>query len=344
MQLDLIECLNAGVLEPGLNGGHFLVRFPQAVRNGLNNRARFVSMDSAGCEIRFVTPAPDVQVTVSALRTEAAEPCRLRVLRGAFSCQEIAMVSGRTYTLHLTPPVPFNETRGETLNGTGFHSAVWRLVADSRYRLCVHDINTFGHELRPPTTEELPSLTWLAYGSSITHSFIDGYPHVAAQTLKVQVLNKGLSGACHLEPELIDWLVDSCQWNFASLEMGINMRHWYTPEAFAHRVRYALKRFAESGKPVLVTNIYPNGYSIGNVRDASAVQTVSEEAFNAIVREEVQAAQAANLHFVEGSEILDDPTCWSADCLHPTAYGHARMGMNLASIMRRTLWPDLHSN
>lgn len=337
MSIKHIDYFNVGAINPGPSGGDKLSRIPDTVRHQLNTMARLNGMDSTGCEVRFVTPAPFVDVTVSALSANATEPCSLRVLRGNLPQEERALQPGRLYTLRIAPPPAFNTTRDETLNAGGFHSSVWRLMADRGYQLCVHEINTFGYALRPPTKEEIPALTWLAYGSSITHSFFDGYPHVAAQTLKVQVLNKGLGGACHMEPELIDWLVQENTWDFATLELGINMRQHFSPEAFAERTRYTLKQFAGTGKPVLVTNIYPNGLSIDHVQDQTNAATVSESAFNQIVRDTVNDIQAANCYFVEGHEILDDPSCWSADLLHPTAYGHARMGFNLADILRRTL-------
>jgi hypothetical protein len=180
-------------------------------------------------------------------------------------------------------------------------------------------------------------VNWLAYGSSITNSSLDGYPHVAAGILRTQVQNKGMSGACLLEPEMVDWLVDGCTWDIATIEMGINMRGWFTPEQFETRAGYAIDRFVATGRPILVTNLFPNGLTPGNALDAENAATKSEQAFNDIVTRLVSARSAANLHFVPGSEILDDFCGLSGDLVHPTTYGHALMGANLARQMRKTL-------
>ena len=66
MNLDKVEYYNVGDREtiPGL-GENGLVRVPRGVRNCLNNRARFVAMDSVGCEVRFVTEATNIDIYVS---------------------------------------------------------------------------------------------------------------------------------------------------------------------------------------------------------------------------------------------------------------------------------------
>lgn len=87
-------------------------------------------------------------------------------------------------------------------NQGGFAPNVWRIVCDCpTYTL--QGIDVHEHEIRPPKPEELPALNWLAYGSSITNAHLDGYIHVAARKLRVQVQNKGFSGSCFCEKELV---------------------------------------------------------------------------------------------------------------------------------------------
>ncbi len=61
MNLKEVQLFNVGALEPvpGL-GDAGMMRIPEKVRNCLNERARFVGMDSVGCEVRFVTDAPNI--------------------------------------------------------------------------------------------------------------------------------------------------------------------------------------------------------------------------------------------------------------------------------------------
>ncbi len=256
---------------------------------------------------------------------------------GNFLCQAVEVESGKLMTLRLNPPGAFSGVRNESLNTGGFASDVWRLIMNRGATFCIHGIDAHGHAVRPPKAKELPEVNWLAYGSSITNSSLDGYPHVAAQILRAQVQNKGMSGACHLEKELVDWLVDGCKWDIATIEMGINMRGCFTPAQFEERARYTLDRFAGTGRPVLVTNLFPNGLTPGNSLDPENSLTKTEQAFNDTVARLVSRKKARNLHFVPSEDILDDFTGLSGDLVHPTSYGHALMGANLARIIKEKL-------
>lgn len=338
MDLRNVGLFNVGAVEPipGF-GENCLMRIPRAVRDKLNERGRFVGIDSVGCEIRFVTDAVSIDLYVSCTRPEFAPRGELRVYKGDFLCQSIEVEPGQSLNVRISPPASFAGTRPERLNGGGFSSDVWRLAMNRGATFCVHGLDLHGHDLRPPRAEELPSLNWLAYGSSITNSSLDGYPHVAARILRAQVQNKGMSGACQLEKEMIDWLVDECQWDIATVEMGINMRGGFTPEEFERRVRYAIDRFAATARPVLVTNLFPNGLTPGNALNPADTSAASEGAFNQIVERVALGKKAANLRFVPGHEILDDFTGLSGDLVHPTTYGHALMGANLARHIARCI-------
>ncbi|MCH2177029.1 MAG: hypothetical protein MK193_15005, partial [Lentisphaeria bacterium] len=168
-----------------------------------------------------------------------------------------------------------------------------------------------------------------------------GYAHIAAKRLKVDLQNKGLAGSCHLEPVMAEWLSQSCEWDFITCEMGINMRHVHTSEIFAKRVENILKQLTNDhkDKPIIAINIYPNCLTEGwiNPIKKDNKEAQQELAFNQIVREKVEQNKSKNLHFIEGSEILDDFTGLSGDLLHPDLYGHSLMGHNLAKILKGIL-------
>lgn len=333
-----VEFYNVGSVEsiPGL-GEQCLVRLPRVIREKLNHQARLMAMQSTGCEIRMVSEAPAIDVYLSALNTDPDTTPELRIFRGDFLHQTCLLEPGRTIGIRLTPPPALGEVRQIRLNSGGFSDQVWRLVMNNGMMLSLHNIDTHGLPLRPPTPQEKPQFNWLAYGSSITHSSLDGYPHIAARLLKAQVQNKGLSGACHLEPALIDWLIDECNWDLLTVEMGINMIGGFTPEEFEKRARYAVERFATAGKPVLVTNLFPNCRSAGFTIDETRQDHRREEAFNRTVSRLVEEFKAPDIHFIPGSSILDDFTGLSSDLLHPCAYGHGVMAHNLARILKNIL-------
>ncbi len=334
MNLENVEYYNVGAVEavPGF-GPNGLMRVPEPVRNSLNNRARFVAMDSVGCEARFVTDAPNIEVYLACTKPEFADMGEMRVYRGNFLYQSHPIEPGRLNSIRLVPPEAFQAASRETINDGGFSSEVWRLVFNRGATFVLHGLDTHGYEIRPPRVDEKPERNWLAYGSSITNSNLDGYAHIAARRLRVQVQNKGLSGACHIEKEMVDYLVDDCQWDVATCELGVNMRGCFTPEEFEARASYLIDRFAATGKPVLIISVFPNGRTPGLTAEPN-LATLREEAFNASIASLVQAKQAANLHLLEGREVLDDFTGLSGDLLHPSAYGHAIMGVNLAERLR----------
>jgi len=329
-----VEIFNCASLEeiPGLGNNGF-VRFPKDVRNKLSDRARFISMDSIGCEVRFVTDAPNIDVYITCNKPEFGGSGEFKVFRGNFKCSDHSIVPGSINNIRLSKPNSFNAAKKEAINDGGFSSNVIRLGFNRGCSFIINDINTHGYDMRPPKSEEKPALNWLAYGSSITNSSLDGYPHFAARKLKVQVQNKGLGGACLFEKEVVDYMVDECEWDFATCELGINVRGLYTPEIFEERASYLINRFSKTGNPVLIIGVFPNCQTHTHVKEAS-LATELELAYEEILERLVKEKNMPNLHFVNGAKILDDFTGLSGDLLHPCTYGHAIMGANLAEILK----------
>ena len=336
MNLEHVAFHNLGALEPlpGL-GENGLVRIPARVRNTLNNRARFIGMDSVGIEVRFVTDAPDVDIYLSVQKPEFGDRGTVRIFRGNFQFQVLTIEPGVTHFFRLNAPPAFAQANEALLAGGGFAPQVWRIVFD-RSSYVFHGVHTHGYEIRPPRAEELPVRNWLAYGSSITNSGLDGYVHVAAAQLKVQVQNKGFSGACQIEKTLVDYLIDECPWDFITCELGVNMRGQYSPEDFESRATYLIDRLVKTKKPALILSIFPNSNTEVYTKATSTVSD-NEKAYNAILVRLVEQAKCPTLKLVHGYDILTDVNGLSADLIHPTTYGHAVMGLNLAVKLREFL-------
>ena len=336
MNLDKVGFYNLGSLEeiPGI-GVNGLVRVPKEIRNKLNERARFIGMDSVGIEIRFVTDAPNIDIYISAHKPEFSERGKVRIYKGNFLCNTLELEESVTKFYRINSPAVFQNANEKMINGGGFSSNVWRIVFD-RSTYVVHGINVHGHEMRPPKKEELPSLNWLAYGSSITNSNLDGYIHMAASRLKVQVQNKGFSGCCHIEKEIVDYMLDQCQWDFMTCELGVNMRGIYTAEQFEERATYLIERLTEIKKPALIITTYPNSNSAEYTSNVNLI-TENETAYNNILMKLVEKAESKNIQLMHGYEILDDINGLSGDLIHPCTYGHAIMGINLANRLKSFL-------
>lgn len=338
MNFDKVEFHNTAGVEklPG-HGDNALVRIPAEVRNKLNQRARFIGMESVGCEVRFVTDAPNVDLYISCTKPEFFDQGEIRVFKGNHRNQVVNIEPGTVHNIRLTKPDAFNNVPKVKLDREGFSSDVWRITFNRGGVFSLHGIDTFGYDIRPPRAEEKPALKWLAYGSSITNSNLDGYPHFASRLLKIDVQNKGLSGACQCEKEIVDWIVDACKWDVLTCEMGINMRGGFSPEEFRKRVDYLLNKATATGKPVIAINLYPNSFSEDWSVDPEHANTVCEAAYNQAVRDVVADINAPNLFMIEGRDILTDFTGLTSDLLHPCAFGHAIMGANLAAKMKDIL-------
>lgn len=324
---------------PGINGV-LLSRVPEAIGSTLNERARFVVMDSVATEIRFVTDAPNVRLSLSALKPEVGHDfLEIRVYFGNFESQMLLLKPGTVTAVMLNPPAALNGIKEEYLRKdarTGFAPNVWRIVP-SRGGLIYCGIETFGHGVRPPKPEEKPAKTCLCYGSSITNSTFDGYPTVMGKCLGVDIINLGLSGACACEPNLADWMASRTDWDLATLELGINMLG-YTPEEFEKRVDYLLNAFVSRNpaKPLFLITIYPSNARFKFRRNTEGEDR--DKAFCNILRKLYSKyAERGTLYLIEGEDILTDLTGLSADFLHPRTYGHALMGFRLAEKIRKTI-------
>jgi hypothetical protein len=317
---------NVSELEPAPGGGIYLRRFPRFVRDKLlHERGRFIAGESAGCEIRFVTTAGNVRVTLSLPETDGV----VKVYKGSMFHSEHRLAAGTIRTLQLAEPPRLANAPRELLSGAGFASEVWRIVL-GRYVCVYHGIETFGHPVRPPAPAETPAVKWIAYGSSITNGGENSglaYIAQAARRMRADVWNLGMSGSCMCEPEVADFLAGVEDWSMMTLELGVNMRDNTPPEQFRERVRYALERLhaAHPGKPLFLITIYPNFASIPN---HSMHET--DEQFNRILREEAERLNSPDVHLIEGDTVLTGMGDLSCDLIHPGDDGHILMGENLA--------------
>jgi len=174
----------------------------------------------------------------------------------------------------------------------------------------------------------------LAYGSSITQCDTYGYIFAAADRLGVDVLDKGMSGSCGVEDETIGFLAKECSWDFMTCEWGINIRGSVEPEEFEQRVVRALDILMETGKPVFLITIFPNGCRLD---DTEPLHLERERAFDEILRGEVSRRKHPTLQLIEGADVLRSTAWLGGDLVHPTHSGQNRMGECLAGILRDRL-------
>jgi lysophospholipase L1-like esterase len=151
--------------------------------------------------------------------------------------------------------------------------------------------------------------------------------------LQIDVLNKGLNGSCHVEPEVADWF-STLEFDLATLEIGINMRPNFEPEVFEKRSRYMVETLRNSHPDailVLITHFLNGAHHLSGAPDDVARRQL---AYDTILRQIQQDSNDEKLHLIEGTDLLTTFGLLSADMIHPTHEGHAQMGINLAERLR----------
>ena len=329
-----IQFFNVMELEKKENcAGLHLQRFPKDVRENLEPKGRHRAIRSCGCELRFVTEADVCNLTVGMVRDGDVTVCR-----GDFFHSVHHLSGGVPTTIELTAPPRFPLVGREVLRSR-FSPDVWRIL----FGPCAavfYDMDTFGAALRPPEAGELPRRTWLAYGSSITQgvgatNIGNTYIEQAARMLGVDVLNLGLSGSCECEKVVADHIAARKDWDFATLELGVNMISHREPADFAARARYMVETITRAcpGKPVFLISIYPNYAEHMRKPDHRMARFGPYHETLA----ELAARSGGSVHLIEGDEILTDFAGLTSDLSHPSDYGHMQMGRNLARRLKEVV-------
>ena len=319
--------------------GVVLQRFPEAVRSSLGGKAQFrgrmISQVATGAEIRFVTEGSMVGLTITMLDQDGY----IHVYQGEYKHSVHYLNKGMTSTLHLDASPGFELIEAGKLNTGRFSPKVWRVMF-GRNKVLFNGIDAYGYSLRPPKPDEVPSVKWLAYGSSITmgvgsHMQPLNYIQSAAARLGVDVYNNGLSGACLCEHAMGHFLAERDDWDIATLELGVNMRALYTPAEFEQLAGKLIETIVTKNpnKKVAVVTIFPNWQTWPVDHEKGD----TDRAYNRILHNICDRMNAPNLYVIEGHEILKKPYWLSNDLVHPSDHGHIAMGEQIAAKLAKIL-------
>ncbi len=331
-----VELHNVGEVT-GVAGGEGvrLQRVPESVRLGLEAPAQQQVLSPACCEIRFVCEGT-AKVTLSS--EGGTQVC---LFFGDFQHPQKFNVGSEPQTIEIAPHGRVLEAIGRLPGKLAFSPRVRRLIlAGSPVRF--HSAE--GDGLRPPTSDELPSLRLLTYGTSITHGAYASHPHLtyAAQTarhLHADLINLGVSGACLCEPAFANHIAARTDWHVASLAVSVNMygRGFSIPE-FYDRVSYLVNTVAgsDTSRPVACITLWPYFADLGAGFDNGDPQRTCEH-FRQALRDAVTACPHPNAHLLEGPELFGEFAGLSTDMIHPGDYGMIRMGENLGARLAKLL-------
>jgi lysophospholipase L1-like esterase len=198
-------------------------------------------------------------------------------------------------------------------------------------------------ELRPPSPEEVPSRTLLAYGTSITQGANAGRPYLdwpsqAAWRLGWNLINLGMSGSCHAEAAFGDHIAAREDWDVAVLSLSVNMiGAGFTVAEFRSRVEYIIRTVSSRhpNKPVVCISIFPyfGDWDLSLQPNAAA----PPDAFRDALADVASAVGTPNVHFIDGRTLLSGPAGLTADLIHPSDLGMIEIGEGVARRIRELL-------
>ena len=313
-----------------------LQRVPEHVRLKLNEKAQMRMLSPACAEIRFVCDAGPAEVTLS-----SEGVTQIVIFYGAFQVKEGFRIGRDKQTIHLALPERLAQLDAAHRHGMPFSPQVYRLMLWGD-PVSFHGVK--GEAVRPPQPEELPTLRYLAYGTSITHGAAATGPHLTyvgqtARRLRADLINLGVGGSAYCEHELADYIAARDDWAIASLALSVNMvGAGFGLDEFHERVSYMVNTVAgaDTSRPVACITLYPHCRDLGEAFVGAGAKGTAEQ-YRQKLRDAVAACPHPNAHLVEGPEILTDICGLTPDLVHPADNGMIQMGENLAKRLAELL-------
>lgn len=308
MIFENIEFHNVEELVP-VEGGYLMQRLPESVRQSINGMAQGMCQLASGVELRFKITGDEASVILSAGGTDEANVAYIYFgsIQGGWMLSSKVIYSTQT-RIKIQKPENMQELKALSDQcGLGFNPEVVRIVLPYG-RVVYHGVEG---EVIPPEKCDKPKKTYLAYGSSITHGSLAlaspyTYPFRVAQRLNCDYINLGLAGSARMERSLAEYIVSRKDWDFASIEMGINMLG-SPAEEFEKAVSEFVDVLSKDPRPIYATSLY--GFNGGG-------QQKGEE-----FREIVRRLTNGKLIYIDGLEFLNDPAFIAHDMVHPSLEG-----------------------
>lgn len=323
MIFDNIQFHNVEELQPH-EKGYRMWRLPKWVRDNINEKAsKFSSGYATGVELRFKMKSDTATLFLAAENMTEAPVAYIYYgsIQGGWADSTRVILPQKT-AVEIRKPNNMEVLKQISKEqNLPFDPEVVRVVLPYG---TIYYIGMEG-EVEPPTKEELPKQTYLAYGSSITHgSLALGTPHTypfrLSQKLGCDYLNLGFAGSAHMEKVMAEYIVSRKDWDFATVEMGINMLGM-DMELFEKNIDEFTRILSEDARPVFATSIY--GYSDPTTQEDGRKK-----------RAIVEKYAKDRLIFTEGLEFLDNPAYIAQDMVHPSLEGIESIGNNWYKIIR----------
>ncbi len=313
------------LLDDPAGAGRICCRVPNDLRVTLNESAKNNALQASGCEIRFNLEGPGAAITLQS----PEGPTLAEVYQGDFF-SALHIIDVTPTRVVVARPEAETVMRQVAPANARFDTGLTRVVLP--WRPSVRLISIEG-ETSLPRPDQTPDTRYLAYGSSITHGSTavrptGTYPARAAELLGTDLFNLGFGGGAHMEAGMADYIAGRTDWDFASLEMGINVVQSFEVDEFHRRVEYFVTTIADAHPDdwIFCIDIFPCLYDFMGVEKC--------ETFRSIVAERVQQLNRPKLVHVPGDAMLRSNNGLTVDLVHPAPAGFEEMARNLADIVR----------
>lgn len=330
-----IDFHNVAELIPAEGGGWQMSRFPKEVLEGMDPGAGRVSHYATGVELRFKIRGDRAVLKLRGI--PEAEAHTLYIFYGAIQggWQNSSKAIGAEETT-IAIDRPKNLDVLKTISREhhlGFNPEVVRVLLP--YGTCIYQ--EIEGDVVPPEPADCPAQTYLAYGSSITHGSLSlaapyAYPVRIAQKFHCDTLNFGMAGTARAEAAMAEYIVRRNDWDFASVELGINMLS-FSAEAFLNRVDRFLQILSQDPRPVFLTSIF--GFNDPKWQSQA-------ERFRGIMSE--MADKYPKFTFTDGRELLNRADYISQDLTHPTLEGVEQIADRWYQVMQPVIAREMRES
>jgi hypothetical protein len=309
--------------------GIVLTRIPDRLRMVINERAQVMALQTAGVEIRFNLKSKEARII---LKSKEEGTCMGEVYQGNF-LSSTYLVNNRNSEVIISLPVNIEKLKEVSQReGHPFEAGLTRVILPYRATCVIVDIEG---EFELPRKEQLPAKSYLAYGSSITHGATatrptGTYAMRTAQLLGVDLINLGFGSGNLCEQGMADYIAGRNDWEFASLEMGINMVSRFDVSEFRKRVEYFVSAIAKA---------HPDKYIFCIDMFTFYMDMEKEEQrhklFRKVVRDVVKEVNSDKVIHIDGRKLLRHWSGLCTDIVHPSPSGMEEIAWNLAGIMSK---------
>jgi len=225
-------------------GEKVFTRIPDKLRTILNENVKSRALYVAGCEVRFNLKSETGKIV---LKTENYfNPPIIEIYQGVFKTSSYIL---NTEPKEISISLPKNiELLDKITKEKNFPFDAYLTRVILPYSGITKMRNIEG-DFSLPVQEQTPKTKYLVYGSSITHGqnaarSTGTYAMRTAQLLGVDLINLGFGAGAHCESQMADYIAERNDWDFASLELGVNMVRNFEVEEFKKRVEYFIKKIA----------------------------------------------------------------------------------------------------